>query len=146
MHADDTHLTYAGDNAEDIQLHLNQDLENVHNWLRANKLSLNMNKTEFMLLGSWQRQSTPSQNRRRLQLMTFKLARSLPQSHLELVTIDDKLDWSGHIEKVTKKVSSGIGAIRRIRLLVPQVTLHRRNVSRSDAATFFGEMWENFTK
>ena len=47
MYADDTHLTYAGDNADNIQLHLNQDLENVHNWLRANKLTLNMTKTEW---------------------------------------------------------------------------------------------------
>ena len=37
--------------------------------------------------------------------------------------IDDKLDWSGHIEKVTKKVVSGIGAIRRMMRLVPQATL-----------------------
>ena len=58
MYADDTHLTYAGDNADNIQLHLNQDLENVHNWLRANKLTLNMTKTEFMLIGSRQRLST----------------------------------------------------------------------------------------
>ena len=47
MYADDTHLTYAGDNADNIQLHLSQDLENVHSWLRANKLTLNMTKTEF---------------------------------------------------------------------------------------------------
>ena len=39
------------------------------------------------------------------------------------VTIDDRLDWSGHIEKVTKKGASGIGAIKRIRHLVPQATL-----------------------
>ena len=57
MYADDTHLTYAGDNAGNIQLHLNQDLENVHNWLGANKLTLNMTKTEFMLIGSRQRLS-----------------------------------------------------------------------------------------
>ena len=38
------------------------------------------------------------------------------------VTIDDRLDWSGHIEKVTKKVASGIGAIKRVRHLVPQAT------------------------
>ena len=42
MYADDTYLTYAGDDADNIQLRLNQDLENVHNWLRANKLTLNM--------------------------------------------------------------------------------------------------------
>ena len=43
MYADDTHLTFAGDN-DNIQLHLNQDLENVHTWLRVNKLTLNMTK------------------------------------------------------------------------------------------------------
>ena len=39
------------------------------------------------------------------------------------MTIDNKLDWSSHIEKLTKKVASGIGAIKRIRHLVPQATL-----------------------
>ena len=29
MYADDTHLTYAGDNADNIQLHLNQDLGHI---------------------------------------------------------------------------------------------------------------------
>jgi len=37
MYADDNHLTYAGDNADNIQLHLSQDFENVHNWLIAKK-------------------------------------------------------------------------------------------------------------
>ena len=40
------------------------------------------------------------------------------------VTIDNKLDWSSHIDKLTKKVAFGIGAIKRIRHLVPQATLH----------------------
>ena len=58
MYADDTHLTYAGDCVDNLQLYLNQDLDNVHDWLRANKLTLNMTKTEFMLIGSRQRLST----------------------------------------------------------------------------------------
>ena len=29
------------------------------------------------------------------------------------MTIDDKLDWSGYIEKVTTKVASSIAAIKR---------------------------------
>jgi len=58
MYADDTHLTYAGDSADNIQFHLNQDLEIAHYWLIANKLTLNLTKTDFMLLGSRQRLST----------------------------------------------------------------------------------------
>ena len=78
MYADDTHLTYAGDNADNIQLRLHQDLENVHNWLRANKLTLNMTKTESMLIGSRQWLSTFTE------FPTFATnAMSLLQNHLE---------------------------------------------------------------
>ena len=40
------------------------------------------------------------------------------------VIIDDKLDWHSHIEKLTKKIASGIGALKRIRHLIPASTLH----------------------
>ena len=58
MYADDTHLTNASNNIHNIQTSLNEDLENVHNWLRTNKQTLNMTKTEFMLIGSRQRLGT----------------------------------------------------------------------------------------
>ena len=35
-----------------IEASLNQDLSNINRWLIANKLTLNMTKTEFMLIGS----------------------------------------------------------------------------------------------
>ena len=37
--------------------------------------------------------------------------------------IDDNLNWSSHIDKLTQKIASGIGAIKRVRHLVPQATL-----------------------
>ena len=40
------------------------------------------------------------------------------------MTSDNKLDWRSHIDKLTKKVASGIGATKRIRHFVPQATLH----------------------
>ena len=63
-----------------------------------------------MLIGSRQRLST--------QVSQVTTAKSLG------VTIDNKLDWSSHIDQLTKKAASGIGAIKRIRHLVPQATLH----------------------
>ena len=54
--------------------------------------------------------------------MIFELPKSLPAKSLG-VTIDDNLDWGSHMEKIIKKVSSGIGAIKRVRHLVPQATL-----------------------
>ena len=48
MYADDMHITYADKD-------LNKDLLNISKWLIANKLTLNMTKTEFMLIGSRQK-------------------------------------------------------------------------------------------
>ena len=80
-----------------------------------------MTKTEFMLIGSRQRLSTLTESSR-FAINDFQVSQVTTAKSLG-VTIDDGLDWSGHIEKVTKKVASGIGAIKRIRHLVPQATL-----------------------
>ena len=81
-----------------------------------------MTKTEFMLIGSRQRLSTltdsPKITINDNQFSQVTTANSLG------VTIDNKLDWSSHIDKLTKKFASGIGAIKRIRHLVLQATLH----------------------
>ena len=55
MYADDTHLTYADNDIYSLEASLNRDLLNINNWLLANKLTLNMTKTEFMLIGSRQK-------------------------------------------------------------------------------------------
>ena len=110
MYADDTHLTYAGSNLENVQFCLNEDLANVFNWLQANKLTLNMTKTEFMLIGSRQRLNTltasPTITMNNTQVSQVTATKSLG------VIIDDKPDWHSHVEKLTKKIASGIGALQ----------------------------------
>ena len=58
MYADDTHLTFASNNVAHLERALNEDLAKVNEWLIANNLTLNKSKTEFMLIGSWQRLPT----------------------------------------------------------------------------------------
>lgn len=122
MYADDTHLTYAGDNTDNIQSCLNHDLANVNNWLTANKLTLNMTKTEFMLIGSRQRLNTLKDSPRPA-ISGAPISQVATTKSLG-VLIDDKLNWSSHVNKLTKKIASGIGAIKRVRHLVPQTSLH----------------------
>ena len=55
MFADDTGLTAYGKSIEEIELRLNEDLEKIRLLLQSNKLSLNVAKTEYMLIGSRQR-------------------------------------------------------------------------------------------
>ncbi|CAB3993730.1 Hypothetical predicted protein [Paramuricea clavata] len=57
MTADDTNISTHGSSAAEIQEQLNHDLDNIHQWLLANKLTLNKEKTEYMVIGSRQRLS-----------------------------------------------------------------------------------------
>ena len=54
LFADDTNLTVSGNSITDLETAVNSDLEKLRKWLIANKLSLNVAKTEFMLIGSKQ--------------------------------------------------------------------------------------------
>ena len=58
MYADDTSLTFASVDLKHIDDCLNYDLNRVYTWLSANKLTLNLTKTEFMLVASRQKLST----------------------------------------------------------------------------------------
>ena len=102
MYADDTHLTYAGVSTDNIESCLNNDLAKVHNWLTANKLTLNTTKAQPLPLG---------RGKGCLHLQIFQDPKLM------------ELNWSSHIDKLTKKIASNIGAIKRVRHLVPQATL-----------------------
>ena len=52
MIADDTNLTASGQCVKEVETAINSDLENLRKWLMVNKLSLNVAKTEFILIGS----------------------------------------------------------------------------------------------
>ena len=55
MFADDTNISTNGKTNDELQERINVDLENIHQWLLANKLTLNKDKTEYMIIGSRQR-------------------------------------------------------------------------------------------
>ena len=52
MYADDTTITYASNDVEEIERCVNMDLDTIRIWFAANKLTLNTTKTEFLLIGS----------------------------------------------------------------------------------------------
>ena len=81
MYADDTHLTYSNGNIHSVQSSLNEDLLNINRWLTANKLTLNMTKTEFILIGSRQKlnnlPSLPSLNINNVPIKHYHCPKSL---------------------------------------------------------------------
>ena len=54
--ADDSNLFINGKDASKIELELNEELSNIASWLKINKLSLNVDKTQFMIFSRKQNQ------------------------------------------------------------------------------------------
>ena len=48
MFADDTNITASGESINEVENAVNLDLENLRKWLTANKLSLDVAKTEYL--------------------------------------------------------------------------------------------------
>ena len=121
MYADDTSITFVGSDVDEMNNCINLDLERIRVWLAANKLTLNMSKTEFLLIGSKQRLVNP----------TAKTTASINQFPIKQVStvlslgvhIDENLTWECHVNELSKKIASGISAIKRIRHTVPYKTL-----------------------
>ena len=48
-------VTFSAAIVADLETQINNDLEHIDLWLKANKLSLNVAKTEFMIISSRQK-------------------------------------------------------------------------------------------
>ena len=121
MFADDTTLTASGKSISELQVTINHDLANVKQWLSANKLSLNLIKTEYLLIGSRHNinniSAVPNVSVGDVPIKRVRETKALG------VCIDEFLSWDKHIDKIAKKVSSGIGAIRKLKSCVDRNTL-----------------------
>ena len=58
IYADDTNICFKSKNLVELQDCMNTELKSLNTWLEVNKLSLNIAKTEFMVIGSRQRLAT----------------------------------------------------------------------------------------
>ena len=52
MYTDDTNISFQSDKFVKLETLMNIELEQLKEWLNVNKLSLNVAKTEFMVIGS----------------------------------------------------------------------------------------------
>ena len=117
MFADDTSITLSAKTVADLKLAVTSELNNLTCWLRANKSSLNVAKTELMIIGSRQRLNTQCEEINiSIDDRTIKRVDHIKSLGL---TIDAQLSWSKHVDEISKKVSSAIGALKRVRPFIP---------------------------
>ena len=93
MYADDTNITIARDSFGNLQPLLNNELLNINNWLVANKLSLNVAKTTFMVIGSRQKLLTQANYPLCLSVDNNEVKRVSKSKALGIMT-DENLSWN----------------------------------------------------
>jgi len=116
MYADDTTLYCNIDNIDPLNRDsiINLELQNINNWLVANKLSLNVKKTKYMLF--------------------YKHPKTVPNLHIDInnneiervesfnflgLHLNTHLTWNTHLSAISKKISRIIGLIYKMKLILP---------------------------
>ena len=111
LFADDTNIFISGKNLRQLVSTLNSELEKVVEWLQVNKLSLNVNKTQYMVfnLGKKKLETTDPVHIKGNKLKKVDTSKFLG------VIIDYKLNWLPHIQYIKSKISKGIGILSKAR-------------------------------
>ena len=121
MFADDTNLSCTGRTSADIEYKINKDLDNIRKWIICNKLTLNLKKTEFMIIGSKPRLDTISETPKIL-YGDYQLKRIKQKKTLGLI-IDDQLKWNEWNNEQCKTISKGVALLRNAKDFVSQEVL-----------------------
>ena len=125
LFADDTTITYSHTDIISKFDLINNELQEVCNWFKANKLSVNASKTNYMLLGTWQKTSENNDNARII-LDKTPLKR-VDKTKFLGVTIDKNLTWKNHIDNMSKSISRGVGIMNELKLR-DDITYHTNNM------------------
>ena len=121
IYADDTTLSttleivISKSKENDVEQIINNELQNINDWLKTNKLSLNINKSKYIIFHTPQRKVKQFQ----IKIDDVIIQRVYEFSFLGL-TINENLNWKGHIEKIANKISKSMGILNRLKYFLPQ--------------------------
>lgn len=115
MYADDTCLMFSNETVDGIMADIRHDLQLMSDFYLANRLTLNMDKTRYMLFGRRWRYTRPVE----VFFGNVALQRVSTYKYLGL-HLDERLCFDVHVDEVCTKVSRVCGLLFRVRKFVPR--------------------------
>ena len=119
LFADDTNIYYESSDLLNIQKVVNRELRKVRKWLEANRLALNIEKTNFVIFHSPKHKLTDH--------IVLKIGKKKisQESHVRFlgVLLDSTLSWRYHLTELAKKLARTAGIFYKIRHYAPKDTL-----------------------
>ena len=119
LYVDDTTLYDIQHTVEDIEKNLQTALRNLYTWCQCNGMVLNSAKTKVMLITTYQKRQRLSREELVLEFNTDSLSMITTDKILG-VYIDNNLTWSDHIKHLSKKISSNIWLLSKIKKFLSQ--------------------------
>ena len=105
LFTDDTNIYYEAENLDKLEFVINNELKKLHTWLIVNRLSLNIDKTNFVVFHPYNKPIT-----KKITLKIYKKAISEKDQVKYLgITIESTFSWRNHIDNVSTKISKTIG-------------------------------------
>ena len=114
MYTDDTAIFFSAAQISEIELQLNMEPINLSEWRSANKLILNLKKTEFVIFGTHPRLCRQDIDGADITLGGESVKHCDAFKYLGVV-LDNSLFFNLHIDCVNMKVSKTLGMFSRIR-------------------------------
>ena len=114
LYADDTTLYDIQDSMERIEDNLQSALNNLHVWCSNNGMILNSSKTKVLLV-------TTNQKRQRLHNENLDLKfnneslNMISNDKILGIYVDNNLNWSDHIKHLSRKITSSIWLLSKIK-------------------------------
>ena len=144
--ADDTNITSSGNCIDNVENAVNSGLENLRKWLMANKLSLNVAKTEFHIIGNKQNLKNILGQKPNIHILDCPIKQVVQCKSLGVI-LDENISWKSSTNAICKNISSGIYALKRIKPFVDQKTLMSvYNAIIHPYFTYCCEVWDVFGK
>ena len=105
-----------GSSSQELSDKLNRDLLAVAKWLNDHKLTLNLEKTKCMLVGS----NTKLESKMTLTVSIFDHNVNNINSFKYLgIFISSDFTWTNHVEYIAGKINQRLGLLNRIKHLLP---------------------------
>jgi len=126
LFADDTNIFVIASDLRVLFTLANEIVNNVYQWLVCNKLTINFDKTNYMIFKPTSIINNEITNLNlSLNINNVLLDRTSSTKYLG-VWLDEKLNWDIHVAQLIKKINSLIGILYRKKYLLP---MHcRRNI------------------
>ena len=109
--ADDTNILLSNESLESLAKKMNQDLKNLLQWLKANKLSLNVKKTELIIFHP---KNTKLDYRVKFKPNGKRLNPISTVKYLGIL-LDEHLLWTKQVNWVNSKLDQTIGILSKLR-------------------------------